>query len=106
MEVTAWNNGQHHTTGAGYGFKLSIEDRDRFFNKEWQSIFLSIPDATGEVEINIAKSSFWNQSCRELISKEIGNWLIKSDLAPWPSRQPPKFILERKEGNHFQVKKK
>lgn len=104
MRVTAWNNGQHHVTGAGYGFKLSAEDRNRFFKKEWKSVFLSIPGVSGEVEVNIDKTSFWSETCRELISKEIGEWLINSGLAPWPARQPPKFFFEQKEGKHFQVK--
>jgi hypothetical protein len=42
MEVTAWNNRSHHTTGSGYGFKVSIEDRDQFFKKEWKYIVLEL----------------------------------------------------------------
>jgi len=106
MEVTAWNNGNHHKTGAGYGFKLKKEDRDKFFSEEWKNIYLSIPGRKDEIEINIAKASFWNQSCRELISKEIGKWLISNSLAPWPTGQPPKFVLECQVSNHFKLKLK
>jgi hypothetical protein len=37
MIVTAWNNGKYHKTGAGYGFKVSIEDRDKYFKKDWKN---------------------------------------------------------------------
>ncbi len=104
MEVTAWNNGSHHNSGAGYGFKLTCEDRDRFFKNEWGKIYLRLPGSGEEVEVNIDKDSFWNDSCRELISKEIGVWLISSGLAPWKTGQPPKLILEQKHENHFEVK--
>ena len=40
--ATAWNNGQWSTTGAGYGLKVSIEDRDRFFDREWESVTLRL----------------------------------------------------------------
>jgi len=103
MEVTAWNNGKHHSSGAGYGLKLTPEDRDRFFKKGWRSVYIQLPGSSEEVEVNIEKPSFWNQSCRELISKEIGTWLITTGLAPWESGYPPKLILERKEENHFEV---
>lgn len=103
MEVTAWNNGKHHSTGAGYGFKLSVEDRDRFFKKEWRTVYLKLPSRDEEIEVNIDKPSFWSQSCRELISKEIGEWLISCGLAPWEPRHPPKLTLEMVEKNHFRV---
>lgn len=106
MEVTAWNNGKHHSSGAGYGLKLTPEDRDRFFKKEWGKVYIELPGYNVEAEVSIDKPSFWNTSCRELISKEIGAWLISSGLAPWQSGLPPKLILEKKDGNHFAVKSK
>lgn len=29
--ATAWNNGEWRASGAGYGLKVSVGDRDRFF---------------------------------------------------------------------------
>jgi len=104
MEVTAWNNGKHSSTGAGYGFKISLEDRDRFFKKEFGKVLIKIPSHAEEIEVNIDKPSFWNQTCHELISKGIGEWLISSGLAPWESGHPPKFTLKKVEGNHFEVR--
>ena len=92
MKVTAWNNGKHHSTGAGYGLKISAEDRDRYFDKRSETVKIRLPDGKG-IEVNVAKSSFWNETCRELISKELGLWLIAGGHAPWPKGHPPGFEL-------------
>lgn len=94
MFVTAWNNGRHHTSGVGYGFKVSLQDRDRFFKREWETVILELEGIPVPIEVNINKESFWGNTCRELISKEIGRWLQQNGLAPWPKGNPPKFIME------------
>lgn len=93
MIVTAWNNGQHHSSGAGYGLRLATIDRDRFFRKDWQSVILELEDQLEQVEISISKTSFW-KTCRELISIEVGRWMLQNKLAPWPRNHPPKLRLE------------
>ena len=80
MKWTAWNNGAHHTDGNGYGFKVSIQDRDEFFKIEWSRVVVILPDGS-EIKVNTAKDSFWNATCRELISREIGRWLIDNGYA-------------------------
>ena len=100
MEVTAWNNGKHHKSGAGYGIKINLIDRDRYFKKSWGSVYLKLPNGV-DIEINTDKASFWNDSCRELISKEIGKWLIDNKKAPWPSGSPPKFHMNSNSERHF-----
>ncbi len=96
MIATAWNNGKHNPTGAGYGLKLAPADRDEHFDKRWKSIILELPyrGHWAEVKINVAKKSFWDNRCRELIHKDIGRWLISNQLAPWPKRRPPKIEIE------------
>ncbi|MBI3161832.1 MAG: hypothetical protein HYZ23_04950 [Chloroflexi bacterium] len=94
MIVTAWNNGQHFETGAGYGIKINAEDRDKFFKREWKFITLQFEDSTIQTRVNIDKNSFWNSTCRELINMEIGMWLRNNHFATWPKNQPPKFRLE------------
>ncbi len=42
MIVTAWNNGRHHASGAGYGLKVAIADRDRYFDPEVASVVLEL----------------------------------------------------------------
>jgi len=106
MIVTAWNNGQPYATGAGYGLKISRADRDLYFRREWKSVFVVLEGETRLVEINIAKASLWGSTCRELISAEVGRWLIKNGLAPWPKGQPPELTLEPMEKpGYFQLRK-
>lgn len=106
MIVKAWNNGQHYPTGAGYGLKIDAADRNLYFRREWKSVTLVLEGQVMPVEINIAKPSFWGKTCRELISAEIGRWLIKNKLTPWMKKNPPKLVLEPlSEARHFQLKK-
>ena len=105
MLVTAWNNGQHHSSGAGYGLKLNATDRDRHFRREWGTVLVSLSGEAETVEINVAKKSFWSESCRELISKGIGQWLQKNRLAPWPPGNPPKLQLKPEGSRRFRLQK-
>lgn len=73
MIVKAWNNGEHKATGAGYGVKLSVEDRDSFFDPEWETVFVTLPNGV-KLEANVKKASFWNNTCIELINKKFGQW--------------------------------
>ena len=103
MIVTAWNNGKHYESGAGYGLKIGSEDRDKYFARNWVSVFVQIESTNKEVGVNINKKSFWGKICRELISKEIGVWLKQTKLAPWPKRNPPELILVPAQDNHFRL---
>lgn len=103
MIVTGWNNGEHHPTGAGYGFKVDVNDRDNYFKKEWEYVILKLQGDVKEVVVNIDKPSFWSDACRELISKEIGIWLIRNKKAPWPTGNPPKMRMEQIDDNRFEV---
>ena len=107
MIVTAWNNGLHRKTGAGYGLKIEVSDRDRYFKESWKTVFIHLPN--GRIaEVNTDKPSFWNDSCndscRELIKHEIGKWLIEIGEVPWSPGAPPKFKLCPLQARHFGVK--
>ncbi len=105
MIVTAWNNGQHHPSGAGYGLKITVADRDRYFHREWRSVTLILEGQTQPIEINISKPSFWGETCHELISAEIGRWLKQNGLTPWAKGNPPKLVLEpMSERAHFHLR--
>jgi hypothetical protein len=106
MIWTAWNNGSHSDSGAGYGFKVPARDRDKVFRREWPSVVIELPTVNGylEAEVNIAKDSFWNRSCRELINKTLGQWLRQAKLAPWHPHVPPKFEVEVIARARFRVK--
>jgi len=103
MIVTAWNNGAHHTSGAGYGLTMSACDRDRYLSREWDSVILELEGVPNLIIVNIRKQSFWEGDCPELIKKEIGQWLRSNGKAPWPKRHPPKFCMEPMSGNRFFV---
>jgi hypothetical protein len=103
MIVTAWNNGSHHTDGNGYGLKINQRDRDAFFKRAWGTIMVELPGESSPVEINIDKDSFWNETCRELISVRIGKWLIKNKLTPWLKGNPPRLTLTPIAGNRFRL---
>jgi hypothetical protein len=101
MKVKAWNNGSYSPDGNGYGLKITAHDRDAFFRQEWKTIWLELAGESEPVEINIDKDSFWNDTCRELISVRIGKWLLKNKLAPWRKGSPPVLTLKQVEGKRF-----
>ncbi len=103
MIATAWNNGTHNPIGTGYGLKIDAEDRDRFFRKDWENVVLRLEGEKDEVTVNVSKKSFWNNECRELISKKVGLWLVKHGKAPWPKGCSPKIRLELTTGNRFRA---
>jgi hypothetical protein len=102
---TAWNNGQHRESGAGYGFKVEAADRDQWFSRGQANVVVDMPGRSGLVsaEVNIKKPSFWGPDCRELIGQAIGRWLISEGYAPWPAGTPPKFEVRRSRAYRFEV---
>jgi hypothetical protein len=105
MEWTAWNNSSFHSSGAGYGFKVPIHDREKLFKRSWGSVIVELPSNNKFIEVicNIDKNSFWNDKCGELISKKIGQWLIGLKLAPWPTGEPPKFNVRLVSQGRFRI---
>ena len=105
MTWTGWNNGAHHRSGAGYGLKVDSADRDRHFRRTWQRVTVKLPSKAGAVvtELNVAKKSFWGEQCRELISKDIGGWLLGQGYAPWGNGERPKFEVEQIADRRFRL---
>jgi hypothetical protein len=101
MIVTAWNNGAHMRSGIGYGFRVSLADRDELFKKDWTNIEVTIEGQGDPFLVSIDAEAFWSPTGHELHSKEIGLWLRKYGLAPWPMGKPPVFILNPTSENHF-----
>lgn len=101
MRVTAWNNGSHRSSGTGYGLRFSETDRDRFFERGWDNVIF---DLGGQAVVAITVSeSFW-RSCPELRSAEVGRWLRRNDLAPWPQGRPPILEVTHRDGNRFEAR--
>jgi hypothetical protein len=107
MIWTAWNNGEHFSSGAGYGSKISIADRDAYFDRSWKIVTLELPAESGtlNVEANVDKSSFWGPKCRELINKGIERWLIERGHAPREKGKPPRFEVVAAEHRRFVLKR-
>jgi hypothetical protein len=108
MIWTGWNNGKNHRTGAGYGLVVSADDRNRYFQRTWRTVLIELPGRKNEIvaEANVNKESFWGPQCRELITKDIGQWMLSEGHAPWPSSDPPKFEVEAIGERRFRVMKK
>lgn len=102
---TAWNNGTHTPNGHGYGLKIPIEDRDKYFESSWKTVKVDLPEAGGfkTIVLNIEKPSFWTKHCHELISKELGQWLLANRLAPWEKRKPPRLRIAIIGEGHFRI---
>ncbi|GAA1506577.1 hypothetical protein GCM10009677_43870 [Sphaerisporangium rubeum] len=100
MRVTGWNNGSHHPNGSGYGLRISKADRDRLFNPSWRIVILKLE---GDQVVILPIAPFFWRGCTELRSRDIGQWLIKQGLAPWPKGKPPALTIEQVEANQFAV---
>lgn len=62
---------------------------------------VELPGA-GVFEVNVGKSSFW-KTCRELIHKDIGRWLLDCGLAPWRRGSPPQVTVEIVRPRQFRI---
>lgn len=104
--ATAWNNGARHRTGAGYGLKISSQDRDTYFERDWNTVTLQlIGERTSRIaEPNVAKDSFWDGTCRELIAAEIGRWFIENGFDRWTRGAPPRFRMRLLARREFEVR--
>jgi len=105
MIWTVWNNGSFRGTGAGYGFKISYENRLKHFQKSWTlaTVILTGDGETIEVTSNVAKKSFRAELCGELIKKEFGIWLIGKGFFSWPKGQPSKFKVLKVGDRRFKI---
>ena len=100
--VTGWRNGPSKSA-TGYGLKVSRIDRDLHFKPEWKEVSLIVDGLKDPILVNIGKRSFWNGTCRELISKQIKDWMMAQGLIPWPARKPPKFVMSPLKPTVFKV---
>jgi hypothetical protein len=100
MRATGWNNGAWHASGAGYGIKIDLDDRNHFFQKTWSDVQIELPSGV-TTTVNISES-FWSR-CSELRSQAIGQWMIALGLAPWKTGAPPVLRLEPARGRVFRL---
>lgn len=100
MTFTAWTNGDK-----GFGFKISAEERNKYFSKDISSVDIQLPQNESFIiaTCNTNKASFWNKTCKELINSKIGTWLKENNYYPWPDGNPPKFEVEKLNPNTYKV---
>lgn len=101
MRVSAWNNGDYNPTGAGYGLRLDLADRDAVLDRSWSEVTLDLPNGISGLRVPLS-ASFWSD-CPELRSAEIGKWLIAAGYGRWSRGNPPAFTLIQVSGRHFKV---
>jgi hypothetical protein len=95
--VSAWNDSVN-----GYGLRMSIRSREKYFSKKWNFVLLQLPAEEIPIKITLS-ASFWNKCC-ELRSVEIRHWLFDNKFVPWEKGNPPKFLLVNRKDNYFQLK--
>lgn len=105
MEFVAktWNNGHYHASGAGYGLRITFQDREQFFDRNWQRVILHLDGYSSPIEVNVAKESFWNRDCGELIKNDIGIWLQLNNCERWPFGQPHEVRMTKAGHREFKV---
>lgn len=104
MIWTAWKNSKHSNPNASYGFKVSIKDKYAYFNDSFKDVIILLPNKKRAIA-NKEKESFRDNSCRELISKDIKAWLKSEGLIPWPKGKPPKFKAKHIKNNEYKIVK-
>lgn len=95
-----WHNGSEPKEPTGYGIKIDLKDRARYFDKAWESVEVDMDgDTTTTVPLT---PSFW-RSCPELRSPEIGRWLLEQGAAPWHG-DPPSLAVTPDGEQRFTVR--
>ena len=91
-QVSGWSNSTPNDhTGAGYGVRVQYDDRDRYFQRNWNSVEIALD--TGEAAEISLQETFWT-TCPELRSSVIGRWMLDLGAIPWAKGKPPQFDLE------------
>ncbi len=57
VRAVGWSNGSPSSTGAGYGLKVGVEDRDRFFERAWAEVLLDRTRALRDPEPGLSTST-------------------------------------------------
>ncbi len=101
MKASGWSNSTpNNLTGSGYGIRVTYQDRDRYFQKEWDSVEVAL-NSGKIVELSLPET-FWT-TCPELKNVFIGRWMLEMGVAPWAKSKPPKFDLEPVEDRRFKL---
>jgi hypothetical protein len=75
IECSIWNNG-----GTGWGLKVlgGLRAREAHFRRNQSPILVEAGSAP--FQVNIDKDSFWTETCGELISIALREWIMQVGL--------------------------
>ncbi len=98
--ASAWNNGNpDYNSGAGLGLHIFTNYEKNIFGKKFETIDLYYNGELIAKDVNVT-----DKNCPELISSEIGKWLIDNGWHDWPDGKPYKFKLsQRGNTNEFDI---
>ncbi len=99
--ASGWHNGSKPEEPGGYGLKILARDRDKYFDREWDEVVVSL-EGGENVAISLSKS-FWRTST-ELRSAEVGQWLLDQAAAPWHKGNAPSVVVTPTEDNRFSAR--
>lgn len=98
--VKAWSNGNaNEKTGAGYGLRISKNNRDKFFLDDAE-YFLIINKK--KIKMNITPGFY--RKCPEIRDKKIGMFLVNNNLHKWKSRSPHSLNMIKVDDETFELK--
>ena len=100
MIVKTWSNSR-----GSYGIKVTMQDRQQFFKKDWKTVVLEFEGSDVQAKVNIDKPSFWSPKCGELINREIKLWLQDNRLDSWPKDNPHELSLELLSSRRFLLRR-
>ena len=100
MTFTAWSH-----EGEWYGLRVSKKERNTYFSKQIEKIFLELPIKNDFIRFKVnVTPSFWN-NCPELRSAKIRNWFNACGYARPTTIEPLKFQASFITPNTIRVKR-
>lgn len=94
MRTSAWHNGS-----GTYGISVGKANRDRYFDRGWETIEVEIEGEAHKLPIS---DGFW-RNCPEIRAPVIRDWLRHHHTLDWPKHHPPRFELIPLGGNRFRL---
>ncbi len=107
ISVAAWHDGRFN-----FGLRLTRNDRDRFFSRDWRAVRVSC-SRLGHPPVEIALRPYFWGICSQLRSRAIRQWFCqlgyitpdyRINRARWPYCTPPKMRLHVIDRQHFDLR--
>jgi hypothetical protein len=98
--ASSWNNGKpNYQRGTGLGLRIDTAYQPTIFSGQFTTIDIYHNNSLIAGNVNVS-----NKACHELISVDIGLWLINNNLHQWPVNKPHRFtITHQPNTNKFDI---